>query len=68
MKYSVELVWNKEFHWVEYGGPLDSIDAAIAAARAMENSGDGARVKKTRVVREDGHVVWAYGKLTGSAS
>jgi hypothetical protein len=44
------------------------LDQAIEAAKSIENSGDGARVKKTKVVDSDGKVVWAYGKLVKSAT
>jgi len=62
-RFQVELVWNREFHFVPCGKEHDSIDEAILLAREMENSGDGERVKKTRVVNEHGKVVWAYGNL-----
>jgi hypothetical protein len=60
--YQVELVWNREFDFVPHGRRWDTIQEAALYARAMEDSGDGARVKKTRIVDEDGKVVWAYGK------
>lgn len=63
MKYYVELVWNRESHFVGYGNPHDTLDLAIKAAQDIENSGDGGRVKKTRVVDDNGKTVWAYGKL-----
>lgn len=62
MTYQVELVWNREFEFVAHGKPYSDLDAAIRFAKEMEESGDGARVKKTRVVDETGEVVWAYGK------
>jgi len=60
-QFEVELVWNREFSYVIFGEPHETIEQAISAAEDIQNSGDGARVKKTRVVR-DGRVVWAYGK------
>jgi len=48
--YQVELVWNREFHFVPYGEPLADRKQAEELARRMEYSGDGARVKKTRIV------------------
>lgn len=60
--YQVELVWNREFNWVSYGTPYENISEAIEFAKALENMGDGARVKKTRVTKDD-EVVWAYGKI-----
>lgn len=64
MKYQLELVWNREFHFVLHGTPHDSIESAISYARAIESMGDGARVKSTRIVDVNGKVVWAYGKMT----
>jgi hypothetical protein len=61
-QYRVELVWNREFDFVPRGDPYDNIDAAIQYAKAVENMGDGERVKKTRVVDDFGSVVWAGGK------
>jgi hypothetical protein len=60
--YQVELVWNREFRFVRFGWAFDDLDEAIKYARSIENSGDGARVKKTRVVNELGNVVFAHGK------
>lgn len=60
--FQVELVWNREHLWVRYADPYEDIEAAIKFAQLMESSGDGARVKKTRIIDGDGKVVWAYGK------
>jgi hypothetical protein len=60
--YQVELVWNREFNFVPWGSPIASLKDAIAEAEALESSGDGERVKKTRITDMDGNVVWAYGK------
>lgn len=60
--FQVELVWNREFDFVPHSRPFTTIDQAIEFAKHMETSGDGERVKKTRVVNEQGEVVWAYGK------
>lgn len=62
-KYQVELVWNREFDFIQYGRPHEDLDQAIACARAIQDGGDGERVKKTRIVDEDGEVVWAHGRL-----
>lgn len=66
--FQVELVWNREFDFVSYGKPHETLDSAIKFARDMENSGEGARVKKTRVVDDQGKVVWAYGKMVKADS
>jgi hypothetical protein len=60
--FQVEQIWNREFHFISYGEPHPTLDQAIEAAESIENSGDGGRVKKTRVLNEQGDVVWAYGK------
>lgn len=61
--YSVQVVWNREFDFVQYGGTYSTIDQAVAAAKAAENMGDGACVKKARVSDCHGKIVWQYGKL-----
>lgn len=61
--FQVELVWNREFHFVPFGDPQPDLNAAIIKARHIENSGDGARVKKTRIVNAEGQTVWQYGQL-----
>jgi len=66
MTYQVQLVWNREFDWVDWSQPTHVLDTAIRIAKGAEEMGDGARVKKTRIVDQDGNVVWAYGKLTQS--
>ena len=60
--YQVELVWNREFNFIPYGPSHTDLNEAIEYARMMEDSGDGCRVKKTRIVDEEGNTVWAYGK------
>lgn len=61
--YYVELVWNREFDFVSYGGSHTTIEEAIKFVQDIENSGDGARVKKSRIINDDTEiVVWAYGK------
>ena len=60
--YQVELVWNREFDFVKNGLRFTDLQSAISHARSLENMGDGARVKKTRIVDLDGNVVWQYGK------
>jgi hypothetical protein len=51
--YQVELVWNREFHYVPYGDPLETINEARKYASDLRNMGDGARVKKTQIRDED---------------
>ncbi len=63
MEYQVELVWNREFHFVPYGATCADLNTAILTAQAVENMGDGSAVKKTRIVdTASGKVVWQYGK------
>jgi hypothetical protein len=61
--FQVELVWNREFHFVTYGRLFMVLSDAIAFTEQLENSGDGERVKKTRIINESGDVAWAYGEL-----
>ena len=62
--FQVEVVWNREFHFQPYGVPLGTLDQAIEFTKQLENMGDGASVKKTRVVTSNGTVVYEYGKRT----
>lgn len=64
--YQLELVWNREFHWVPYSTPFTDLKKCIAYAAHVENMGDGEAVKETRIVNQDGEVVWAYGKLVST--
>ena len=61
MSYEVQLVWNREFHWGTREH-RDDLDEAIREAKSLLNMGDGASVKKTRVVDDGGKVVWWNGK------
>ena len=56
--YQVELVWNREFHFVPFGKPQDTIEKAKALGEDISNSGDGACVKKYRVVDQEGNIVY----------
>lgn len=60
--FQVELVWNREFDFVPHGKPHEDIAVAIKYAQSLENMGDGACVKKTRVVNQDGKIVFQHGK------
>lgn len=60
--YSIELVWNREFNWVKYGKPHESLQDAKKFGNDMLDSGDGARVKKFRVIDNNtDKVVYTYG-------
>jgi predicted membrane GTPase involved in stress response len=59
MAYTVEVVWNRESVFVPIGSSrTPDLDVAIVRAKELENMGDGERVKKARVVDQDGVVVW----------
>jgi hypothetical protein len=58
MEYRIELVWNREFDWVSYGRLHDTLEEAKASAISIRDSGDGARVKKVRVLDPNNNVVW----------
>ena len=50
-RYIVQLVWNREFHWSDYGDrEFDNLKDAQRYAESLKDMGDGARVKKTRIV------------------
>ena len=51
MPYQVELVWNREFHFVPHGPEHETKAAANKYAQALLDMGDGERVKKTQVVK-----------------
>ena len=57
-QFYIQLVWNREFHWVYFGEPKNSKDEAIRYAKSLLDMGDGARVKKIRVVDDEENVVW----------
>lgn len=57
--YQIELVWNREFHWSNYCDALQDLEHAKRVAVSVLESGDGARVKKVRIVdTATGDVVW----------
>ena len=58
MKYRVELIWNREFNWSHWGSDYISLEIAKQSAISIRDSGDGARVKKVRVLDENDKVVW----------
>lgn len=63
--YQVELVWNREFHFVPYGEPKETVEAAKSYATSLLNMGDGASVKKCQVVNtETGEVVVPSHKIS----
>lgn len=58
MKYILQLVWNREFNWTDYG-EFDDLEDAKKRLISIRDSGDGARVKKVRIVDNDtDKVVW----------
>ena len=56
--YTVELVWNREFHFCRFGEKYPTKETAILVAQRLLDSGDGARVKKARVLNDKDEVVW----------
>ncbi len=60
--FQIQLIWNREFNWVHYNKPYSTLEEAKKLAMSMINSGDGARVKKVRVVdSETDKILWSYG-------
>jgi hypothetical protein len=62
MSYQIELIWNREFDFVRRGAVYTNLGKAIKDAEDLENSGDGERVKETRIIDDLGRIVWAYGR------
>ena len=62
MKYQIEVMWNREFHFVSWGNPREDLKQARMMARNLELSGDGARVKAVRITDEDGRVMLMNGR------
>ncbi len=48
--YQIELVWNREFHFVPFGDLKDDLESAKKYAKSLLNMGDGASVKKCQIV------------------
>ena len=56
--YYVELVWNREFNWTGCGDAFATKKAAKKFGKELLYGGDGARVKKFRVVDNDYEIVY----------
>jgi hypothetical protein len=56
--YQIQVVWNREFNFVNYSTPTQEFKNAKSKIEAFINSGDGARVKKYRIVDSDGDVIY----------
>lgn len=57
-KLTIELVWNREFNWTFYKS-VDDLEYAKKIAIRIRDSGDGARVKKVRIIDNDtDKVIW----------
>ncbi len=55
----IQLVWNREFNWSNYGKLHTDLESAKQSAISIRDSGDGARVKKVRVINlNDSKVLW----------
>ena len=51
--FRIELVWNREFHFIPYGDVKDNIEDAKSYASELKSMGNGERVKKVRVINND---------------
>lgn len=49
-RYKVQVIWNREFHWSNYGDGWNTAEEAIAYAKGILDMGDGHRVKKVQVL------------------
>lgn len=56
-KYKIELIWNREFNWHLWGELYDSLESAKKSAVSLRDSGDGARVKKIRILDDETDIV-----------
>lgn len=61
--YRIQIVWNREFAWCYYGRPFARLDDCLTVANDLLDQGDGARVKKCRIVNNHDVVVWENGRL-----
>jgi len=57
MNFRVELVWNREENWCCWTNTT-SLERAKEEAISIRDSGDGARVKKVRVLDDEDKVLW----------
>lgn len=48
-KYSVELMWNREFDFSHYRKTFD-LESALKLAESLSNMGDGTSVKRIRII------------------
>ena len=56
--YQIQVVWNREFIFSNYSTPEQEFDKAKIKAKDIINSGDGARVKKYRIINSIGNIVY----------
>jgi hypothetical protein len=56
--YQIQVVWNREFTFINYSTPEQEFSNAKAKAESIINSGDGARVKKYRIIDSYGNIVY----------
>ena len=54
--YTVEIIWNREFTWSTYT-TTESLQQALKIKEDALSSGDGARVKKARILGPQGEIV-----------
>lgn len=68
IQYRIEIVWNREQDWCLYGPRVAQLDDCLTIVDDLLSQGDGARVKKARVVNDHGQVVWAAGRLVNETT
>ncbi len=56
--YQIQVVWNREFEFSKYSYPVQEFNKAKKIAEDLLNSGDGARVKKYRIINSESNVVF----------
>ena len=66
--YQVQVVWNREFDFVNYSIPEQEFNNAKSKAEDIINSGDKARIKKYRILNSEGKVVYPFSAIVNLES
>lgn len=60
--YHIEVVWNRESHFSSFDHSFDQLDKAISFIEKFQSSGHGDSIKKSRILDDEGMVVYQYGQ------
>ena len=58
--YSVEVIWNRSFSFMLYAY-CGSLKTALKVVKELVDSGDGERVKSTRILDQNGRILFIDG-------